>query len=198
MLSRSCSTGEQPFAGGWLRLGISANVRREILGPCSVGGKGEFMNFIRAFTSFSGRIGRRGFWAGIITIFVLGSLAKVSTTPDILSSDPFSALSRNWRNMGAMDVLIYLAMLYPAMALVTQRLHDRNKSGLYAALFWGPALVQAANVFLPGISAYLSDIMWGWNLLAAWIGAVGIWFFVELGFYGPREPNKYGPDPRND
>jgi len=156
------------------------------------------MNAIRAFTSFSGRIGRRGFWAGIATVLFLGSLAKVSMTPDILSDDPFTALVKNWRNMGLRDVLIYLAMLYPAMALVTQRLHDRNKSGLVAALFWAPALLQAMTIVLPGIAAYMGQISWGLGLLLAWIGAVGVWFFIELGFYGAREPNKYGPDPRTD
>jgi len=156
------------------------------------------MNAIRAFTSFSGRIGRRGFWAGIVTILFLGSMAKVTMTPDILSDDPFTALVKNWRNMGAKDVLIYLAMLYPAMALVTQRLHDRNKSGFVAALFWAPALLQAATIIVPGIAVYLGQIHWGLGLLLAWIGAVGIWFFIELGFYGPREPNKYGINPRDD
>ena len=156
------------------------------------------MNAIRAFTSFSGRIGRRGFWAGIATVLIFGSMAKVSMTPDILSNDPFTALAKNWRNMGPKDVLIYLAMLYPAMTLVTQRLHDRNKSGLMAALFWAPALLQAATIIVPGIAAYIGQIGWGLSLLVAWIGAVGIWFFVELGFYGAREPNKYGGDPRDD
>ena len=125
------------------------------------------MNAIRAFTSFSGRIGRRGFWAGMITILAIGWLAKVSTTPDILSSDPFTALIKNIRNMSAKDVLIYLAMLYPAMALVTQRLHDRNKSGLVAALFWAPALIQAATIFVPGIAAYSHKIIWGFSWLLA-------------------------------
>lgn len=156
------------------------------------------MNAIRAFTSFAGRIGRRGFWAGIITIFVLGSMATVGTTPDILSSDPFTALLNNWKNMGPKDVLIYLAMLYPAMALVTQRLHDRNKSGLVAALFWAPALLQSATILIPSLSNHMDTIMWGYGWLTWWIGAVGAWFFVELGFYGPREPNKYGIDPRDD
>ena len=156
------------------------------------------MNAVSAFTSFSGRIGRRGFWAGIMTILLLGSVAKVSFTPDILSSDPFTALIKNLKHMDAKDVLIYLVMLYPAMALVTQRLHDRNKSGRVAALFWAPALIQAATMLAPGIAVYMDNIMWGFNLLLAWIGAVGIWFFIELGFYGPRSPNKYGPDPRHD
>jgi uncharacterized membrane protein YhaH (DUF805 family) len=156
------------------------------------------MNAIRAFYSFSGRIGRRGFWAGIVAIFILGSMATVTITPDILSDDPFSALLNNWRNMGVREVAVYLAMLYPAMALVTQRLHDRNKSGLFAALFWAPALVQSAIVVIPGLASMADNLMWGINWLAAWIGTVGIWFFVELGFYGPKEPNRYGPDPRDD
>ena len=156
------------------------------------------MNAIRAFYSFSGRIGRRGFWAGIVTIFIFGSMATVGLQPDILSADPFTALLQNWQNMGPKEVLLYLAMLYPAMALVTQRLHDRNKSGLVAALFWAPALIQASTLLVPTLSNYMDTIMSGYNWLAVWIGGVGTWFFVELGFYGPHDPNKYGPDPRDD
>jgi len=156
------------------------------------------MNLIRAFTSFSGRIGRRGFWAGIITIFVLGSMASVGTTPAILSDDPFGALVHNWKNMGLKEVVIYLLMLYPAMALVVQRLHDRNKSGLYAALFWAPALISAVGVMAPGVTEMLNYVLWGVNWLAAWIGGVGFWFLVELGLLGPKELNRFGPDPRDD
>lgn len=156
------------------------------------------MNAIRAFYSFSGRIGRRGFWAGIITIFIFGSMATVGLQPKILSSDPFTALLENWRNMSARQVLLYLAMLYPAMALVTQRLHDRNKSGLVAALFWAPALLQASTMLVPGLGSYMDTIMWGYDWLAVWLGGVSTWFFIELGFYGPRDPNKYGTDPRED
>ncbi len=158
------------------------------------------MNAIRAFYSFKGRIGRRGFWAGVLVILVLGSMATVGTKPHLLSQDPFSALIDNWNSMGPRDIIIYLAMLFPLMALVVQRLHDRNKSGLVAILFWGPALMQAATTLIPSLSGYMDTIMWGYNWLAGWLGAVGTWFFVELGFYGPRggNPNKYGIDPRTD
>ncbi len=158
------------------------------------------MNAIRAFYSFSGRIGRRGFWAGIITIFVLGSMATVGLKPDLISSDPFTALLNNWQNLDARDVAVYLAMLFPAMALVTQRLHDRNRSGLVAALFWAPALIQSSTMLFPDLSTHMDTIMKGYNWLAWWIGGVGSWFFVELGFFGPRggNPNKHGADPRTD
>ena len=156
------------------------------------------MNAIKAFYSFSGRIGRRGFIAGIAAIFFLASMATVGTTPDILSKDPFGALVDNWKNMGLKDVIIYLVMLYPAMALVTQRLHDRNKSGLVAALFWAPALVSAIGVLFPGSTSIIGYMTTGVSWLTAWIGGVGTWFLIELGFFGPKEPNKYGPDPRDD
>lgn len=154
------------------------------------------MGLIRTFTSFSGRLSRRGFWFGMLSLLLLGSAASVGTTPDIFSDDPFKALLDNWRQMGIKDVAIYLALLYPAMALVVKRLHDRNKSGLVATLFWAPALLQSATVIIPGLDAFMDTIMRGYELLAAWIGVVGTWFFVELGFYGAREPNKYGTDPR--
>jgi len=159
------------------------------------------MNAIRAFYSFSGRIGRRGFWAGIFVVFALGSAATVGVNlGDLLSSDPIAVLRNIWETMGPLDVAIYLVMLFPVTALIVQRLHDRNKSGLVAALFWAPALIQASTTMIPMLGSYMDQIMWGYNWMAGWLGAVGTWFFVELGFYGPKggNPNKYGIDPRTD
>jgi uncharacterized membrane protein YhaH (DUF805 family) len=44
----------------------------------------------------------------------------------------------------------------------------------------------------------MDTILWGYKLLAGWIGTVSAWFLIELGFFGPKEPNRYGPDPRDD
>lgn len=154
------------------------------------------MHLLRLLTSFTGRIGRRGFWLGMLALLGAGAAAKVSVTPDLLSDDPFAALLSNLGRMGPQEVAIYLALLMPAMALVVKRLHDRNKSGLYAALFWAPALVKAITALSPSLDGAAAQVLWGIDWLTAWIGAVGIWFFIELGLYGPVDPNRYGADPR--
>ena len=67
-------------------------------------------------------------------------------------------------------------------------------------LFYGPALLKAVQ-FYTGLEfggGALSWVQnWGW-LIGLELGAVGIWFLIELGLYGPVEPNKYGLDPRNN
>ncbi len=118
----------------------------------------------------------------------------------IISSNPFGDVVQSIRQLGLKGLIWSVVLLFVLAALLTKRLHDRNKTGLYAVLFYGPALLKAVQ-FYTGYSleggwfSFLQD--WGW--LIGWeLGFVGLWFLVELGLYGPVDPNKYGPDPRGD
>ena len=154
------------------------------------------MPLISPFISFQGRITRRTFWLGLI-ILTAASPFAFST---LLSSDPIADLVANVQKFGLKGLIWSVVLIFCMAALLTKRLHDRNKTGLYAVLFYGPALLQALQ-FYGGVSldlSWLSSVQeWGW-LIGLEIAAVGLWFLVELGLYGPVDPNKYGPDPRDD
>ena len=153
------------------------------------------MYLIKLFTSFHGRIGRLAFWFGLIVLMVAGSSLGIAAYPNILSDDPFNGVLKNWKQMGTYGLLISIGLLYPAMALVIKRLHDRDKSGWRAALFWAPALIQAV-ASLTGMNLDKAYNLTTW--IAGYLIAVGIWFIIELGFYGGTKGNNiYGPKPGN-
>ena len=74
-------------------------------------------------------------------------------------------------------------------------MHDRNKSGWYTALLWLPLLVQFGTTYVQGLG-WLERAYGLSTWLALEMMAVGIWFFIELGFFpGTAGANKYGPEP---
>jgi uncharacterized membrane protein YhaH (DUF805 family) len=154
------------------------------------------MQLIRLFTSFSGRIGRRSFWFGILTLALIGGFAALTSIPNIFTEDPFKAVLKNWDKLGLPGLLISLALLYPAMAIVVKRLHDRNRGGYYAALFWAPALIRTIAA-ITGKTPFLEQLYSIATFLSYQMIAIAFWFFIELGFLGSKEPNKYGHDPRD-
>ena len=157
------------------------------------------MPLLTAFYRFDGRITRRTFWTGLILLAVFSPFA-FST---VVSADPFSDLVANIRQYGVKGLIWSLVLMFALAALLTKRLHDRNKTGLFALLFYGPAVLKLFTFYTGALLGegllswfgWLQD--WGW-LIGLELGAVGIWFLIELGLYGPVEPNKYGPDPRTD
>lgn len=129
---------------------------------------------------------------------IVGSMFAIPAYPNILSDNPIRGLLKNWSAMGPYGLLISLALLYPAMALVAKRLHDRNKTAWLAGLVWAPAVVQTiAN--LVGWTPMLQQIhSWGTWILGYFV-ALGLWFAIELGFYGGTSgPNRYGPESGSD
>ena len=154
------------------------------------------MPLLSPFISFNGRITRRTFWVGL---FILTALSPFAFST-LISADPFGELVNSVQQFGLKGLAWSVVLIFCLAALLTKRLHDRNKSGLYAVLFYGPALLKAME-FYGGLSLggeWLSWVQdWGW-LPGLEMGAVGLWFLIELGLYGAVDPNKYGPDPRDD
>ena len=154
------------------------------------------MPLLSPFISFNGRITLRTFWVGL---FILTALSPFAFST-LISADPFGELVNSVQQFGLKGLAWSVVLIFCLAALLTKRLHDRNKSGLYAVLFYGPALLKAME-FYGGLSLggeWLSWVQdWGW-LLGLEMGAVGLWFLIELGLYGAVDPNKYGPDPRDD
>ena len=151
------------------------------------------MNFQYLYTSFDGRINRKPFWiAGII-------LAVASVIINIL----LGALFGGSVIAAILALLVMLAFLYPSLALTVKRLHDRNKPGSYAAVFYAPSVLYGVCevLGLTGTPTMVGDqtVMmpntFGWLLMLLML-AVAIWALVELGFLrGTAGQNGYGPDP---
>lgn len=122
-----------------------------------MGGQAGPMTIQRALFSFEGRMRRADYWLkGALVLLPIGILNNI--------------LIFGVRDEGAqmLAVVIGLATLWPGLALVVKRLHDRNRDGWLAAL-----------MFIPIVGAFIA-----------------IWLMIEVWFLrGTQGDNRFGPDP---
>jgi len=87
-------------------------------------------------------------------------------------------------------IAFWLATLWPNIAVMVKRIHDRNKTGWLVLAYWVPAGLQTI-LFIADASDNMAA-----SLIRLITIAVGIWFFIELGcMRGTVGPNRYGADP---
>ena len=140
-------------------------------------------DFVQFFLSPSGRISRSQYWLRyFLPLFVvsvaLSVLSEVAQIFDILLA------------------LFTLLTLWPGIAVMVKRIHDRDKPGWLVLLPAGAAVlvVIAGIVGVGSGSEVVAGAFAGMALLA--LLGIGIWFFVEFGcMRGTVGPNRYGPDP---
>lgn len=153
------------------------------------------MDFKHLLTSFDGRIGRKQFWIGILGLIVASIVLIIvlGVTIGLFLSDAVVSLVGN------------LILLYPAAALMTKRLHDRNKpQSPWLYIFLAPSLLTSfmtalgigfVTVTVEGAVATVPTGSLGYLLVTA-TGVVGIWALIELGFLrGTEGTNDFGDDP---
>jgi uncharacterized membrane protein YhaH (DUF805 family) len=138
------------------------------------------MNWMWLFLSFTGRINRAKFWTAIAIqlaiAFAFGVLAYV------LASYPGDHVS--W----VLLVILLFPIMISVLAVMTKRLHDRDKSGWWTLLFY----------FLPNALDRISDRTVGTVSLVFLLAAltITVWAFVELGVLrGTTGLNRFGADP---
>lgn len=120
------------------------------------------------FFSFEGRINRAKFWLGNVILWaVYVVLMLLGGGGIMMSMDPNApqAASGGMGVMGIVVLIIYIATIWPALAIGVKRWHDRDKSGWWVLI----ALVP----IIGGL----------WYLIECG--------FLE----GTKGPNKYGADP---
>ncbi|MBE7183195.1 MAG: DUF805 domain-containing protein [Methylobacterium mesophilicum] len=116
------------------------------------------MNWTYLFTGFRGRVARLPFWAGLVLMglvwLALGIVAVLGNLH--LAFDPVHC---------ALFASLALLSLWPVLAVLAKRWHDRDKSG------W-----------------------WSMLLLVPVIGPLWIFVELGM-LEGTRGANQYGPDP---
>jgi uncharacterized membrane protein YhaH (DUF805 family) len=156
---------------------------------------GKTMDFRYLYTSFEGRINRKPFWiASLIMMAAAMVLSLVIVAPTTMMSPGLGVF---------VALIIWLALLYPVVALGVKRLHDRGKSGQLMAVFLAPSLIlqlgdltglTGREQLIGNETVYLPNML-GWLLIVVSLG-VAVWALVELGILkGTPGPNSYGPDP---
>jgi uncharacterized membrane protein YhaH (DUF805 family) len=98
--------------------------------------------------------------------------------------------------------VFYLAALWPSIAALVKRMHDRDRSGWLSLLFYIPLFIGLPIAMFAVYLVQSGDIHDGnqWATFgAAFLGAaglIGIWFFIEFGcMRGTAGANRYGADP---
>jgi uncharacterized membrane protein YhaH (DUF805 family) len=147
------------------------------------------------YFSAKGRVSRSQYWLKfILPLFVIGlilGILKAINGETGTNKGPFSTLT----------FLFQLFTLWPGIAILVKRIHDRDKSGWLAWLLYGPLIVALIFTIIAIVAfAYSDNAVWAPGIVAglAWLVAVvvGIWFFIEFGcLRGSIGSNRFGPDP---
>lgn len=148
-------------------------------------------SFARFYLSLGGRISRSQYWLRFfLPVFAIGlvlNLLQLTGIPGIQT----------------LSHVFNLLMLWPGIAVLVKRIHDRNKSGAFVWALYAPLLAAIVVTILAIIAAAVNGDRSGaasWGVLsgALWFAVlgIGIWFFIEFGcMRGTIGPNRFGPDP---
>jgi uncharacterized membrane protein YhaH (DUF805 family) len=167
------------------------------------------MSITEKLFSFNGRLRRRDWWLFVVLLGVAqvivqivanmatGGSAAMFTSPAAMSAPGAMAA---FTHSLIVRAVVSLVFLWPALAIGVKRLHDRNRSGWWLAIFYLVVCVQEAMGYVqaqrlaaggmptPNV-AYLA-------LLAIFLIAA-IWLLIELGFLdGTQGSNRFGPSPK--
>ncbi|HYF07700.1 MAG TPA: DUF805 domain-containing protein [Acetobacteraceae bacterium] len=150
-----------------------------------------------SWLSFSGRIGRKTYWLGyILPIFLLNLVGGAVDLAMGVGTKPGAP------TLGIGSV-ISLLLIWPGLAGMVKRLHDRGRTGWWAGIYWlvliAFAVASGIGVAAVALGTEPRDAMSLGALaiaLALVVLGLTIWLFIELGFLrGTMGPNAYGPDP---
>jgi uncharacterized membrane protein YhaH (DUF805 family) len=165
---------------------------------------------LRYLFSFEGRINRAKFWLYWPIAFVaetvsLGAVWVVGWAGNL--DDPMEAMSPFFlekdhlfsRRLGLAVMSTFLLLYVWTLVVVSvKRLHDRNKSALWALFFWGAPILlfalMSAILFLRLLPLDVVNIVGPFVAIVS--GAIMWWGFIEMLFFrGTEGENRFGPDP---
>lgn len=120
------------------------------------------------FFSFKGRINRAKFWLGNVALMIVYIILMVisgASMSAVTVSPQGEIQGGGFGVVGIVVMIVYIAMIWPSLAIGVKRWHDRDKSGWWVLI-----------AFVPIIGGL-------WYLIECG--------FLE----GTKGPNKFGPDP---
>lgn len=153
--------------------------------------------------SFEGRIGRRTYWLTIVPVTI--AVHAMAAAPLVLFESIIGSESQempvSFLIAGFAAQLVWLAGLWPMLAVASKRSHDRNKRGWWLVVWWllpfclffggfghdfldDPNTVRSAGNFSTGSIMMFASL------------PIALWGIVELGILpGTKGPNRFGDDP---
>ena len=144
----------------------------------------------RFYFSTAGRVSRSQYWLRFFLPFLLIGLAL--NLLQLLDYRTFSVLSS----------FFGLLVLWPSVALLIKRMHDRDKPGWVIWILYGPMIAAVTFTVSAFYAIGTGSISAAWTTgvtaILLWLTsiAIGFWFLIEFGcMRGTIGANRYGPDP---
>jgi uncharacterized membrane protein YhaH (DUF805 family) len=139
------------------------------------------MNPFVLLFSFSGRINRAKFWLAVLIyiVFFFGVIGIAMMVSSSLDTIFIAAL------------IAYIPLIVSGIAVGTKRLHDRDKSAWWLAMFYlVPLLINLVGIYVLGDDGTLNSVL----TMVSFV--INIWAIIELGcLRGTIGGNQYGGDP---
>jgi|SRR5262245_32571323 len=148
------------------------------------------MNWGHYLFGFSGRLNRAKFWLWLPIYFIA---ALVVGAIDFIA---FIYVIHSPMLAGIVQLAFGIVALVSGLAVMTKRLHDRNKSAWWLVIFVlvSPVLLGIGKGIATSDSSDIRGLISSEFILAA--NAILIWAFVELAcLRGTVGTNRHGPDP---
>jgi uncharacterized membrane protein YhaH (DUF805 family) len=152
--------------------------------------------------SFEGRLRRRDYWLlgislGLLQVLLAQGLIFSMVGPQATFIGGPGALQAAQAPLPwAITAIVSVVFLWPGMALMVKRCHDRNHS---ATLFVFVQLLWLMLNFLPvkSLIANQATVLLVTLLFGAISLGIGLWFLVDLGILdGTPGDNEFGPSPK--
>jgi uncharacterized membrane protein YhaH (DUF805 family) len=151
---------------------------------------------------FEGRLRRRDYWLlglalGFVQVLLAQALVFAMVGPQATMLAGAAALENAQAPLpAAINAIVSLGFLWPGLALLVKRCHDRNHTAavmVVAQVLWIAAALLPVKTFIANeATAMLVTLGFG----AASLG-VALWFLVDLGILdGTPGDNEYGPSPK--
>jgi uncharacterized membrane protein YhaH (DUF805 family) len=150
-------------------------------------------SFGQLYFSASGRISRSQYWLR----FFLPVIAITIVLQIVIGISAVMGHVAAVAIFYVVYVVFGLAILWPSIAIMVKRIHDRNKTGWLVLLPYAPLvllLVCSAISAASGGGVGALGVISAFFLIAFVV--ICIWFFIEFGcLRGTIGANQYGPDP---
>jgi uncharacterized membrane protein YhaH (DUF805 family) len=162
---------------------------------------------------FSGRINRAKMWLFLL-IFVIYICICVAAIFSVVGMDTLMAVGQHKLDQSVIATklaaggavlgllgLVYLLLLFCGLAIITKRLHDRDRSAWWLLLFvFTPLVLNVVRLHMMGGPMQTDPMQAMHNPVILVLGLasliIQIWAFIELYVLrGTVGENRFGPDP---
>jgi uncharacterized membrane protein YhaH (DUF805 family) len=169
------------------------------------------MSIWQVFFSFKGRIPRQTFWLAYLVLFVVSAcgmaLVVYLMTGELFPKTIYVMPVDRVRVWGPVFLAMNAVTIWPMLAVILKRWHDRNRPTWVYLIVWAISLIPLGMRFAGygPTSAELERPDWFnspglhdpvLQITSLVVGLLVLYPFIELGFLrGTRGPNQYGEDP---